>query len=152
MFKRMNRRPWLQSIAVVGFLLGASSSSSAQDGLFSVGNLDTLSQLIVVGTISGGADGQLSLVVDRVIKGPASLGPNLTVAWTPMHNNECDTAPPTASTHAIWFLENASDGSIKFARFMNSQPCHPSRSDYVTPAVPLNGGSPTNHRTGPGTS
>ena len=51
MFKRMNLRPLLPSIAVVGFILGSASSGSAQDGLFSVGNLDTLSQLIVVGTI-----------------------------------------------------------------------------------------------------
>lgn len=83
MLKRMNLRPWLQSITIVGFLLGAAISGSAQEGLFSVGGLDMLSQLIVVGTISGGADGQLSLAVDRVIKGPASLAPNLTVAWTP---------------------------------------------------------------------
>lgn len=140
MFKRMNLRPLLPSIAVVGFILGSASSGSAQDGLFSVGNLDTLSQLIVVGTINGGADGQLSLTVDRVIKGPASLGPNLSVAWMPKQSNECDTAPPAASIHAIWFLEKASDGSIEFARFMNSQPCHPSSPDYVTPAGPLNGG------------
>ena len=33
MLKRMNLRPWLQSITVVGLLSGASISGSAQEGL-----------------------------------------------------------------------------------------------------------------------
>jgi hypothetical protein len=139
MLKNMNLLPWLQSIAVVGLLLGTWSSSSAQEGLFNVDDLDRQSDIIVVGTLVGGADGQLSLSVDRVIKGKPSLGPNLSVAWTPMNGGGCDTALPATPTHAIWFLKRTSDGSIELAPFLNSQSCHLSTSDYVISAGPING-------------
>lgn len=135
---RISRR--LQFFALVWVAIGGSGILSAQEGLFNVEELDRLSSIIVVGTIYGGADGQLSLAIDRVLKGTESLGAIATVTWLPSHSNGCDVASPIPPVHGIWFLQSKSDKTLQFAQFMNSQVCHPSHPDYETPAGPLQSG------------
>jgi hypothetical protein len=139
MLKQIELRPWLRFITVVGFLIATWSCCPAQDGLFSVGDLDRMSNLIVVGTLTGGVDHQLSISIDRVIKGSAESEPNIKVVWVPGNGGDCETTPPTSPSHAIWFLQKASDGTIEFVPGMFTQRCYPGNPDYAIPAGPISG-------------
>jgi hypothetical protein len=138
MFLYRMPRTWLSVLVAVCAVFAMCIYATAQEGLFDVGDLDRLSSIIVVGTISAGSNGNLSLVVDKVIKAPSAVGEYLTVEWTPSTKPGCDVSAPTAPVHGLWFLQKEKDGNYAFARFLNSQRCHPSQPNYETPAGPLN--------------
>ena len=98
------------------FLAVAEMSFAGPAGIVAIGQLLRSADIVVVGTVTGVADSgtevDISLVVNRTVKGAATAGSAIGVQWLPILSPEFRGSRYSVGRTGIWFLKRTESALI----------------------------------------